>query len=238
MTAAAPTLAARVSRLGALIAVVTLAGACGGGSDEASGGVVLRTQGDIAVDQDEVADTTTSVAGAADDEAEPAADDASAETETTTSTTLPQEEETAGEALFTAIGVFQSCLDANGYEFIGLPDPSNPDAPQNAQAYIDALIDCAARSQIQERLAEADAAQVDLTPEEVETQNRQYVAFRECMIGRGWDIPDPVPNEYGLLFPGFQAAASWEGPPGEDITSTDDVGECTDTAGVEVGADS
>ena len=54
MTAAAPTLAARVSRLGALIAVVTLAGACGGGSDEASGGVVLRTQGDIAVDQDEV----------------------------------------------------------------------------------------------------------------------------------------------------------------------------------------
>ena len=108
--------------------------------------------------------------------------------------------------------------------------PAEPSAPAEVAAPQAAAQESAPQ--------QADAAQADLTPEEVETQNRQYVAFRECMIGRGWDIPDPVPNEYGLLFPGFQAAASWEGPPGEDITSTDDVGECTDTAGDEVGADS
>ncbi len=134
-----------------------------------------------------------------------------------------------------SVAEFQSCLDATGHSFIGLPDPSlGADAPENAGPYIDALIDCAARSQIQERLAEADAAQADLTPEEVEAQNRQYVAFRDCMIGRGWDIPEPVPNEFGLLFPGFAQAAGWQGPPGEDITTTDDVGECTDAAGVEL----
>ena len=38
---------------------------------------------------------------------------------------------------------------------------------------------------------------------EIENQNRQFIAFRDCMVGRGWSIPEPVPNEQGLLFGGF-----------------------------------
>ncbi len=223
-------------RLGAVIVTTLLvAGACGGGGDDdASGDVVLRTQGEISVDEGDVAETTTTLAASDDAEADEGDGEATDAT-TSTSTTLPQEEVGTGDALFAAVAEFQSCLDATGHSFIGLPDPSlGADAPENAGPYIDALIDCAARSQIQERLAEADAAQADLTPEEVEAQNRQYVAFRDCMIGRGWDIPEPVPNEFGLLFPGFAQAAGWQGPPGEDITTTDDVGECTDAAGVEL----
>ena len=232
-------------RLGAVIAAITIvATACGGGGDdEASDDIVLRTQGDIAVEADDVADTTTTApegssgAGASEGDGSESVDQTNDEETAETTTTLPQEELTEGEALFEAVGIFQSCLDAEGYEFIGVPDPSLGDVPQNAQPYIDALIACAARSQIQERLAAADAAQADLTPEEVEEQNRQYVAFRDCMVGRGWDIPDPVPNEFGLLFPGFQAAAAWQGPPGEDIANTDDVGECTSEANIDLGAD-
>ena len=229
----------RGRRFGAIaVATMMTAAACGGGGDDASEDVVLRTQGDIAIDADDIAETTTTVAetvdapaGAADGES---ADDTA---DTTTSTTLPQEEQSSGEALFEAVGVFQSCLAADGYEFIGIPDASLGDVPQNQQPYIDALIACAARSQIQERLAEADAAQADLTPEEVEEQNRLYVAFRDCMIGRGWDIPEPTPNDVGLLFPGFAATTQWVAPPGEDITSSDDVGECTSDAGIELGED-
>ena len=169
--------------------------------------------------------------------AEPVADPAGEDTSADTTTTLPQEEQSEGDALFEAIGVFQSCLAADGYEFIGIPGQTStdPDDPVNQQPYIDSLIACAARSQIQERLAEASAAQEDLTPEEVEEQNRQYVEFRECMVGRGWDIPEPTPNEIGLLFPGFGAAAAWSGPPGEDITTSDDVGECTAQADIQLG---
>lgn len=217
-------------RTGAIVvATISMATACGGGGDDASEDVVLRTQGDITIDADDIAETTTTVA-----EAESAGTDA---TDATTSSTLPQEEQSSGEALFEAVGVFQSCLAADGYEFIGIPDPSLGDVPQNQQPYIDTLIACAARSQIQERLAEADAAQADLTPEDIEEQNRVYVAFRDCMIGRGWDIPEPVPDEVGLLFPGFAATTQWSGPPGEEITSSDDVGECTSEAGIQLGED-
>ncbi|MEL0140157.1 MAG: hypothetical protein VW800_07290 [Acidimicrobiaceae bacterium] len=141
--------------------------ACGGGGDDTSGDVTLRSAGAIAVDADDVATTTTTEAvaaaggaGEADDVAAPSNDETA-----DTTTTLPQEELDPGEALFEAVGVFQSCLDAEGYEFIGIPfqEETDPEAPVNQQPYIDALVACAARSQIQERLAEADAAQADLT---------------------------------------------------------------------------
>ena len=51
----------RARRFGAVIATVAiLATACSGGGDsDDAGDVVLRTQGDITVDADEVAETTT-----------------------------------------------------------------------------------------------------------------------------------------------------------------------------------
>lgn len=252
-------LGSRARHCAVIVAAAILASACGAGDTETAGDVVLRTYGDIPIDADTVVAPTTTTAAAetsptteqpsatgADDEQVGAADATDTEpdevadvVETTTSTTLPQQEQSAGEALFEAIAVFQSCLDAEGYEFIGIPftDNTDPEAPVNQQPYIDALVNCAARSQVQERLAEADEAQADLTPEEIEEQNRGYVAFRDCMIGRGWTIPEPTPDENGLLFPGFAATTQWQGPPGEDIAQTDDVGECTNSAGIDVGED-
>ena len=221
-------------RMSALVAGFALvAAACGGGGGDTSGDVTLRSAGTIAVDADDVATTTTTEAvaaaggaGEADDVAAPS------DSETTdTTTTLPQEELDPGEALFEAVGVFQSCLDAEGYE------ETDPEAPVNQQPYIDALVACAARSQIQERLAEADSARADLTAEEIENQNRQFIAFRDCMVGRGWSIPEPVPNEQGLLFGGFASTASWVGPPGESLTTSDDLGECQSEAGASAGGD-
>jgi len=228
-------------RLCALVAgFAIVAVACGGGGDgDTSGDVSLRSAGAIAVDADDVATTTTTEAVAAAGGAGEAEDVAAPSDDETvdTTTTLPQEELSTGQALFQAVGVFQSCLDAEGYEFIGIPfqEETDPEAPVNQQAYIDALVACAARSQIQERLAEADEAQADLTPEEIEGQNRQFIAFRDCMIGRGWGIPEPVPNEQGLLFSGFGSTTSWVAPPGESLTSSDDVGECTGEAGISAG---
>ncbi len=228
-------------RMSTLIAGFALvATACGGGGDDTSGDVTLRSAGAIAVDADDVATTTTTEAVAAAGGAGEAGDVVSVDGEATdTTTTLPQEELDPGEALFEAVGVFQSCLDAEGYEFIGIPfqEETDPEAPVNQQPYIDALVACAARSQIQERLAEADAARADLTAEEVENQNRQFIAFRDCMVGRGWSIPEPVPNEQGLLFGGFASTASWVGPPGESLTTSDDLGECQSEAGATAGGD-
>ncbi|NDH76604.1 MAG: hypothetical protein EBY52_07715, partial [Actinobacteria bacterium] len=105
-------------RMSALIAgFAVVATACGGGGgDDTSGDVTLRSAGAIAVDADDVATTTTTEAvaatggaGEADDVAA-SSDDVPAETPTT----LPQEELDPGEALFEAVGVFQSCLDAEG----------------------------------------------------------------------------------------------------------------------------
>ncbi len=207
---------------------VTLAAACSGGGS-AETGTVLRTQGDIAVDDSAV---TTSP---------PTNEDGESEEQTTgdTTTTLPQEELTAGEEFFLAVEEFSSCLDADGFTFMGVPDATlGPDDPLNQPAYLEALGACAARSQILEKIQAADAERAELSPAEIEESNRTYLIFRECMVGRGWQIPEPTPDETGLLFAGYQAAASWQAPPGEAIADSDDVEECADQADVDLGSNS
>ena len=220
------------------LSVGLVTAACGGsgGDTEEGGGVVIR---DISVDtvdgSDISAEASTTPDGQAD---EPAGDEEGGDGDSEpaeTTTTLPQTEElTPQQELFQAIEVFQSCMDAEGISFIGVPDPSlGDDAPQNQQAYIDTLILCATRSDIQNKIAAANAAQADLTPEEVEEQNRSFLAVRECLVGRGWIIPEPVPNENGLLFGGIQQTQQWEPPAGETLIDSDDIAECVADAGIE-----
>ncbi len=214
-----------VVRAIALVVTLTLgASACGGG-DSTDAAVTLRTAGDIAADASSVTSPSpTTVAPAAAGASET---DQAAVTETSTSTTLPQQEQTPAEEFFEAVGIFTSCLDADGYEFMGLPDEAaGPDAPQNAPAYLTALQQCATRSDILNKMQAADDARGEFSPEEIETQNRGYLQFRDCMVGRGWGIPEPTPNEDGLLFAGFQQATTWTAPDGETISSTDDTSEC------------
>lgn len=218
----------------ALFVFPLFAAACGGGGSGATeaGSVVIR---DISVDTVDGTDITAM---------EPADDsgasnqnedsDSDSDSEEPTATTLPQAgEESPQEDLFGAIEIFQSCMTAEGTDFIGIPDPSlGDDAPQNQQPYIESLILCATRSDIQNKIAAVSAAQAALTPDEIESQNRDFLLFRDCMIGRGWLIPDPVPNDIGLLF-NFTQTGEWKAPPGEELINSDDVGECQDELAAE-----
>jgi hypothetical protein len=134
-------------------------------------------------------------------------------------------------ALFTAFGKFRACLDDLGVEFIGAPDPANPDAPQNDPNYLEALGKCAARSQIVEALNAAQAAEANLTPEQIEQRNKGYLIWRKCMIERGWKIAKPTPDSEGRLFSiGSNSGQQIEPPPGKDIISSSDVQECAGEA--------
>lgn len=140
---------------------------------------------------------------------------------------------------FVAFNDFRSCLEDEGTTFLGVPDANNPNSPTNDPAYIDSLSLCAARSNILEALQSAQAAQADQTPEEIEESNQQYLAWRECMIGRGWTIPEPVPDADGRLFSfgGQQqtAGAQFEPPPGQDLFTSSDLTECAAEVGREQG---
>ncbi len=85
-------------------------------------------------------------------------------------------------------------------KFIGAPDASNPESPTNDPDYIKALSTCAARSGIVQTLQAAQAEQDTLTPAQIKERNKGYLAWRDCMIKRGWGIPKPTPDSKGRLF--------------------------------------
>lgn len=213
-----------------VIALALFVAACGSSGDaEESSEPNLVSADDLAIDSESLA-----AAGADDDDAGADADNTAGgasegdgESAGSTTTTLPQEEETLEDEFFDSVEEFMSCLEAEGFEFIGPPSGAlGADAPQNAQPYVDALIACAARSGVQEKLAEVDAARAEMTPEEVEEENRAFLLFRDCMVGRGWLILDPTPDENGLLFHGVQSTSEWIAPDGQSLATSDDTAEC------------
>ena len=226
-------------KLYALIAGLTLfAAACGGGGEESTD-VVLRAADDFTVDvetlpevsEDDVEETSTgddtSDAQITADEDDGSGDET--EEETPTEDTLPQNEDDtpAVLTLLDAMGEFNACLDAEGRQFIGAPNPeAGPDDPVNDPAYLAVLSTCAARSRILEAVAAAQTESSNLTPEEIETRNEGFLLWRECMIGRGWLVPEPVPDELGLLGLGAAAAGEFVAPEGETLVGSDDLREC------------
>lgn len=149
---------------------------------------------------------------------------------TTPPDTIPLSEDDPQTAFFKAANVFQQCLDDEGFQFIGIPDSGNPNSPTNDPDYLSALGTCASKSNIIQALENVQAAEDAMTPAEIEESNEQYLEWRDCMIGRGWGIPEPQPDERGRLF-SFGGAASgggpqFEPPPGESVTNSDDVTEC------------
>lgn len=147
-------------------------------------------------------------------------------------TTIPlDQDQDPSTALFDALAKFRGCLDGLGVKFIGGPDASNPDSPTNDPDYIKSLATCAARSNIVQALQAAQSANDNLTPEEIQDRNKSYLKWRKCMIGRGWKIAEPVPDEKGRLFAFGQGSQTQiEAPPGKDILSSSDTRECADKA--------
>lgn len=151
---------------------------------------------------------------------------------------VPLAKEDPTTSFFKAVGIFQSCLKDLGVKFIGVPDATNPSSPTNDPTYIKGLSTCAAKSNILKALKDVQTAQDNLTPAQVKQQNEAYLKWRDCMIGRGWGIPEPTPDSKGRLF-SFGSAGSgvpqFTPPPGQDIVSSPDVQVCAAQAQKEVG---
>jgi hypothetical protein len=159
---------------------------------------------------------------------------ASGATGDTTSDTIPLATEDPTTALFKAVRTFQSCLSGLGVKFIGAPNQSDANSPTNDPNYIKSLTTCAAKSNILAALKNQQSYSDSLTPAQIEQQNKGYLVWRDCMIGRGWGIPEPQPDEKGRLF-SFSGAQNGQGPnfkppPGQDILSSSDVSECASEA--------
>jgi hypothetical protein len=143
--------------------------------------------------------------------------------------TVPLAKQNPTTALFSAIGVFQGCLQQQGVTFVGAPNPSDPSSPANNPNYLKTLGTCAARSDIVQALKAAQTAQDNLTPSQIKTENQYYLSWRKCMIARGWGIPTPTPNSKGMLFSfgtSGGGATNFTPPPGQSILSSSDMQDC------------
>jgi hypothetical protein len=167
----------------------------------------------------------------------PLAAESASEGASSADTTIPLAKQNPTTALFSAIGVFQSCLQGLGVTFIGAPNPQDPNSPANNPSYIKNLVTCATKSDILQALKTEQTAQDNLTPAQVKTENKDYILWRKCMIARGWQIPVPTPNEKGLLFSfgaggsgGAGGSSGFQPPPGQSVLSSPDIEDCASLA--------
>jgi hypothetical protein len=156
-----------------------------------------------------------------------------------TSDTIPLAHQDAQTKFFGALSSFSSCLKGLGVKFIGVPDAKNPNSPTNDPNYLSALGKCAAKSNILQALKDYGTFQDNLTPAQIKLQNKGYLAWRKCMIGRGWGIPEPKPDSKGRLFSIGTASSgnsppAFTPPPGQDIVTSSDVQDCANEAAKKV----
>lgn len=160
-------------------------------------------------------------------------------TTTASTDTIPLAKEDPSSAFFTATGKFSQCLKDNGVKFIGAPDASNPSSPSNDPNYLKTLTTCAAQSNIVQAMKDNQAAQAAQTPEQIQKSNEGFLIWRDCMIAKGWDIAKPVPDKEGRLFNVGGSGGSGlqiKPPPGKDILTSTDTGDCASEAQKKTGA--
>jgi hypothetical protein len=156
---------------------------------------------------------------------------AAGDASSSSSDTVPLAKQDPTTAFFGATQKFRSCLQELGTSFIGAPDQSNPDSPTNDPEYIKDLSTCAAKSGIVQAMQDMQKAQEEMTPAEIEEQNKSYLKWRTCMIGKGWKIGKPTPDEKGRLF-SFSGGRTPDitPPPGKDILGDEDMRVCAEQA--------
>jgi hypothetical protein len=194
--------------VGVLVAVSLLAPACAGGGQSG------QTRSIVVLSADEVPEivvpadafdnvvevTTTTSAPTTTTAATPSETTGAADAEP--SQPAPEEAE-SGVKLMDALDAFNSCLDSEGWSFLGLPDPAaGADEPVNSPDYLAALILCNSRSSIADTFQEFQTSRQELDPDEIREQNEEFIELAECLRGRGWQIGDLAPDENGLLNPG------------------------------------
>lgn len=219
----------------ALPACLLLA-ACGGADGAADANIIEAGQVNIQLPDgyqltkpgDQVAASTSAAPAAGGGEASGAADgaDPAAATTAAPQDTIPLAQQDPTTRFFSAFGEFRNCLKTEGQTFIGVPDATKPNSPANDPNYVKALQTCAARSNIVQALQEMQSAQANLTPDQIEEQNQQYLAWRDCMVDRGWKIPEPKPDADGRLLSFGPNAPQIEGPNGADLFDSEDFQAC------------
>jgi hypothetical protein len=234
------------------LAVVALAAlvltACGGGGDDSQPRVLEAGQVDVklpagfkvvnekvvvvkkkkvaapkAADEGKTTDTKASGTST------PTAPGGGGTTPTTSKSSVPiSKDSNPTEDLLKSFAKFRDCLNEEHVKFIGAPDASNPESPTNDPDYIKALSTCAARSNIVQALQAAQAEQDTLTPAQIKERNKGYLAWRECMVNRGWGIPKPTPDSKGRLFAfGAGNGPQLKPPAGKDLFNSKDIEQCS-----------
>jgi hypothetical protein len=148
---------------------------------------------------------------------------------TTAASAIPLAKANPITAFFQATNSFTGCLKGLGVKFIGAPDPKNPSSPANDPTYLKNLSTCAAQSGIVQALKDFQTSQNNLTPAQIQQQNKGYLAWRQCMIGRGWTIPEPKPDAQGRLFsfsPTGGGGPQLTPPAGQDLLTSSDIRDC------------
>jgi len=213
-----------------LLVIVLAAAGCGGSSKPAATNVISAGQVDIQLPPGWKVTKGGVVRPATPTAANAAAPGATA----APGDTVPLAKENPMTTFFKSLSVFQTCLKGLNVKFIGVPSASDPNSPANNPDYIQALSKCAAKSNIAKALQDQQAAQDAMTPAQIELQNKGYLEWRDCMIGRGWGIPKPKPDAKGRLFSfgsgGNAPTPNFTPPPGQDLLSSSDLQQCADDA--------
>ena len=180
-------------------------------------------------------------AGEASDEVaspEPVSDDVPTTTTSTTSTstvapvkeTIPLAEEdiNPGLKLMGALDDFNTCLAAEGYQWIGFPNADlGANDPVNQPGYLEALQFCNSRTGIANAYQDFQTSRSDMAPDEIRQANEDFIELADCLRTRGWEIGELRPDENGLLSPGDQFSSA-DG----DIDS-DEIRDCISEIGLE-----
>ncbi len=174
-----------------VLAVSALAVGCAGGEDDGAE-TIVRTADQVQIVSPEEAARLL-------EEGESRAGDAN-RVDAATATTLGVTEANRSfqVELGTALTIFNSCLGDAGFTFVGIPGQTD-DPRATEDGYLGALISCNNESGIGNLLAEQNSRQSELTAEQKTSINTSGRAVFECLIDRGWDLGELVPNQNGIL---------------------------------------
>ena len=216
-------------------------------SDEPTSDESAPTASSTRVSSEEATASETTVpassvgqAGEASDEVtspEPVSDDVPTTTSTTSTSTvapvketipLAEEDINPGLKLMGALDDFNTCLAAEGYQWIGFPNADlGANDPVNQPGYLEALQFCNSRTGIANAYQDFQTSRSDMAPDEIRQANEDFIELADCLRTKGWEIGELRPDENGLLSPGDQFSSA------DGDIDTDEIRDCISEIGLE-----